>query len=282
MIHDICDLHLCSLPRRLIHQVCSGLEFLHHNCIIHLDIKPSNILVCPGGTGTGPAAAEATALTTASCFPLVVKLCDFGNSQRLKGVNKSLVLEKLSGTVAFMAPEMLKKNAVSTKSDVYALAITIWHLLHRRQPYSTMHNEEQVIYGVVKNNLRPSDEDDELAGIGKKLEQPVVHGSHWRMFRKKTPEVDQEKPRDLKVPYLPTTEGLTWKSEEELDAEDSLGINWNAIFSVDQDLISTHASAEAQLKYQQLYINCWHRKPMQRPGISEVILELNQLLSEFN
>lgn len=42
--------------------VCKGLLFLHKNNVIHLDIKPANILVCPGG---------------------LCKLCDFGSCMKI-------------------------------------------------------------------------------------------------------------------------------------------------------------------------------------------------------
>lgn len=172
-----------------------------------------------------------------------------------------------------MAPEMLKKNSVSTKSDVYALAITIWQLLHRKLPYSFLNNEDQVIYNVVKNNLRPCD--DFVAGHVERLEP---EHSHWWNFHKKDTKVHQCKEHT----ELPTTEGLTWNKndEEELNPEDSLTIDWNKTFSVDQRLINP--SKDIELKYQELYTKCWHRKPAHRPEISEALEWLNELLSQFN
>lgn len=169
-----------------------------------------------------------------------------------------------------MAPEMLKNNSVSTQSDVYALGITIWQLQHRRVPYSTMSNEEQVIYGVVKNNLRPSDHLEE-EGV---KEKPNANPFH-RLHKKK---VDRKLPELTKSTALPCTKGLTWKTEE--DADSNVEIKWNAIFSVDQK--DTPPSPELLIKYQELYTRCWHRKPKERPLISQVLQELKELLSQLN
>lgn len=193
-----------------------------------------------------------------------------------------MTLKKLSGTVAFMAPEMLKKYSVSPASDVYALAVTIWQLLHRKLPYSSgFHNEEQVIYGVVKNNLRPTTRQEEEAG-----RISVDNHNHWGFFKKSPPETEFLP----KFTALPTTEGLTWHQQHleysgQSDSDDSLigtssGINWAALFSVDRSSSIIPLSA-LKLRYQELYTNCWHRKPTHRPLIKQIIVQLNDLLRNF-
>lgn len=261
-----------SPPIRIILQVCKGLEYLHQNNIIHLDIKPANILVCP--------AAEFN-------DHLLVKLCDLGNSQRLKpstSKSSSMTLKKLSGTVAFMAPEMLKKYSVSRASDVYALAITIWQLFHRKLPYSGINNEEQVIYGVVKNNLRPT------TTIEQEEEADKIAVDHpWRFFKKSPPNPTE--PEFLpKYTALPTTEGLTWHQPHQVysgqsDSDDSIictssGINWASLLSFHRTRTIIPLST-LNLKYQDLYTKCWHRKPANRPQVKHIIVQLNDLLRNF-
>lgn len=165
-----------------------------------------------------------------------------------------------------MAPEMLKKNSVSAAADVYALAITIWQLLNRRAPYSTLNNDEQVIYGVVKNNLRPSDEVSVVS---------VADGSgDWLQGR--TAVVEDKKGSGMSLDF-PTTEGLTWGNEDELD--NSSAINWNVVFPVDQ---KETPSPVIDSQYKQLFMKCWHRKPKQRPDISAVVSEINEMLMQLN
>lgn len=234
---------------------------------------------------------------------LLVKLCDFGNSLRLKSPAKSVTLKKLSGTVAFMAPEMLKKNTVSAASDVYALAITIWQLLHRKQPYAQLHSEEQVIYGVVKNNLRPGDDDDQedqnrdnsdTESNNRKAGHVIgglkadVHHSRLHWFQRNSPEVHHH---GHQLRNLPNTEGLTWKTQEEeeeqLDGEEASDINWNAVFSYksseaeEMALLNPCGFKEILGKYQELYEKCWSRKPRRRPTTRAVLKALTELLGSF-
>lgn len=207
-----------------------------------------------------------------------------GNSQRLKAANKSLTLKKLSGTVAFMAPEMLKKYSVSPSADVYALAITIWQLLKRAEPYEGLNNEEQVIYGVVKNNLRPSHQEEEKKDNDGNGHAKILPS--WRLF-KKWPH----SPVQLhKFSPLPTTEGLIWQhpphpSEQRCtdDSTDTVssGINWRVLFSTIELKGVAIVPPSIQLKYQTLYTKCWHRKPTHRPLITTIIAQLNDLLRKL-
>lgn len=61
-----------------------GIGYIHTKKIVHGDIKPQNILIDNLG---------------------VIKVADFGISRDIsKGIQK---FDKLGGTVAYMAPEML-------------------------------------------------------------------------------------------------------------------------------------------------------------------------------
>ena len=117
-------------------QLARGLEYLHQNCVVHLDLKPANVMVTPQ-----------------NCC----KLCDFGCSRVVEvdtGRVSSTLRSYLTGTYAYRAPELLKGEPPSTKADVYSLAVTLWQMLTRESPYrgKTPH---VVIFAVVAYNLRP-------------------------------------------------------------------------------------------------------------------------------
>lgn len=115
-------------------QVGQGLEYLHHNELIHRDVKSANLLV---DFESG-----------------IVKLADFGVSNQLltnladmpknthyfrhldiaeqpKKARRSFV-----GTPCWMAPEILLNQDYDTKVDMWALGITCIELACGKPPFS--------------------------------------------------------------------------------------------------------------------------------------------------
>jgi len=72
------------LTRSIMKQILKGLEFCHTNCIMHRDLKPTNILVSASG---------------------VIKICDFGLSRQASQVNKRYTPD--TGTLWYRSPEIL-------------------------------------------------------------------------------------------------------------------------------------------------------------------------------
>jgi len=100
---------------RLFVQVCAAVQYAHQRLVIHRDLKPSNILVARNG---------------------VPKLLDFGIAKMLDplGNARETMLRPL--TLEYASPEQVRGEAVSTASDVYALAVVLYRLLTGRLPYA--------------------------------------------------------------------------------------------------------------------------------------------------
>jgi serine/threonine protein kinase len=95
-------------------RVCSALAYAHSRNILHLDIKPSNIFVDPAGENA--------------------KLGDFGLA-RFSSTGGALLQLRSAGTPAYMAPEQTTLGAkVSTATDVYQLAATLWDFVTGTPP----------------------------------------------------------------------------------------------------------------------------------------------------
>nr|XP_033785730.1 proto-oncogene serine/threonine-protein kinase mos [Geotrypetes seraphini] len=115
-------------------QAARGLLFLHSYGIVHLDLKPANLLLGEGD---------------------VCKIGDFGCSQRLQDLASTGARRcQLGGTYTHRAPELLKGERVTPKADIYSFAITLWQMVSRELPYSGDH--QCVVYAVVAYGLRPS------------------------------------------------------------------------------------------------------------------------------
>lgn len=133
-----------------------ALEYIHANRIVHMDVKPANVIVTDS---------------------LTLKLADFGCSIRLNTSssgddaveNEEENDEKYTshrwtaGTWFYRAPELFRadkldlskrKESVTPKCDIYSLGILMWQLLTRDSPY---HNENPhvIIYQIVTNLRRP-------------------------------------------------------------------------------------------------------------------------------
>jgi hypothetical protein len=93
----------------LIVQLCRVLAYVHNRGIVHRDIKPTNVLVRDDGT---------------------LKLVDFGL------VGSGGDPDRLLGTPAYLAPELMPPGTGDHRSDLYSLGILFYQLLCRRLPFS--------------------------------------------------------------------------------------------------------------------------------------------------
>lgn len=108
-----------------------ALSFAHAQGVIHNDVKPRNLLVAPGDQ---------------------IKLCDFGIAS---GRHHSSTLSTgFVGTLAFISPERLQNAPPDARSDVYALAATVYHLVHGTPPFGT--GGSAAIEGHLREPPRPS------------------------------------------------------------------------------------------------------------------------------
>ncbi|MCD9644434.1 hypothetical protein HAX54_032643 [Datura stramonium] len=108
-----------------------GLSYLHTQKIVHRDVKTENMLLDKTRT---------------------VKIADFGVA-RVEASNPNDMTGE-TGTLGYMAPEVLNGNPYNRKCDVYSFGICLWEIYCCDMPYPDLSFSE-VTSAVVRQNLRP-------------------------------------------------------------------------------------------------------------------------------
>lgn len=104
----------------ILMQITSGLSYLHNEVgLLHLDIKPQNILIDKDKS---------------------ISISDFGISKVLpkptnNGITKNLFMSGITGTIAYMSPEQLTTYKVSPKTDIFSLGTMLFEVLTGRHPF---------------------------------------------------------------------------------------------------------------------------------------------------
>ncbi|ERN01567.1 hypothetical protein AMTRI_Chr03g55260 [Amborella trichopoda] len=108
-----------------------GLSYLHSKKIVHRDVKTENMLLDASRT---------------------LKIADFGVA-RVEAQNpKDMTGE--TGTLGYMAPEVLNGKPYNRRCDVYSFGICLWEIYCCEMPYPDLSFAE-VSAAVVRQNLRP-------------------------------------------------------------------------------------------------------------------------------
>ncbi len=104
-------------------QCADGLGAAHAQRIVHGDIKPENIMLTPSQQ---------------------VKILDFGVAKRFTSVHPDEATESLasmttalSGTPAYMAPEVLTQKPYDGRADLFSLGLVFYETLGGKQPFMT-------------------------------------------------------------------------------------------------------------------------------------------------
>ena len=111
-------------------EVILALENLHKRDVIFRDLKPDNVMLDEEG----------------HC-----KLTDFGLSK--EGVKENVYAKSFCGSVAYLAPEMLKKQGHGKAVDWYLLGVLFYEMLVGITPYFTTRKED-LFYNIENAELK--------------------------------------------------------------------------------------------------------------------------------
>lgn len=101
-------------------QLLEGVKYIHQQGIVHLDLKPENIM-CVNRTGT------------------LIKIIDFGLARKL---DSKTALKVMQGTPEFVAPEVIGFEPISFTTDMWSIGVICYILLSGDSPFQGNNDTE--------------------------------------------------------------------------------------------------------------------------------------------
>ncbi|XP_066539223.1 serine/threonine-protein kinase 17A [Hoplias malabaricus] len=133
--------------KRLLRQILEGVCFLHKNNVVHLDLKPQNILLT-------------------SNHPLGdIKIVDFGLSRI---VSNNQEIREIMGTPEYVAPEVLNYEPISTATDMWSIGVLVYVMLTGISPFLG-DDKQETFLNISQINI--SYEEEELD----RLDKAAIH-----------------------------------------------------------------------------------------------------------
>ncbi|PAA70936.1 hypothetical protein BOX15_Mlig008437g1 [Macrostomum lignano] len=109
-----------SLVRRFLQQLALALRYLHSRNVVHMDLKPQNILLTGGDSPK-------------------LKIADFGFAHHLKSDSHA---DQVRGSLLYMAPEIVVDRRYSPKCDLWSVGIILYECLFGRAPFASETHED--------------------------------------------------------------------------------------------------------------------------------------------
>ncbi|KAM3849265.1 LOW QUALITY PROTEIN: myosin light chain kinase, smooth muscle-like [Diretmus argenteus] len=116
--------HTEPTSARYMQQILEGMQYVHKQNIVHLDLKPENI-VCVDTTGTQ------------------IKIIDFGLARKLEPGRPLMVMH---GTPEFMAPEVIGYEPVGLDTDMWSIGVICFILLSGESPFQGNSDAETLAF----------------------------------------------------------------------------------------------------------------------------------------
>lgn len=147
----------------IAHQIALAVDAAHAQGVLHRDVKPDNILIEPRDDGGVRAV-----------------LTDFGLARDVTGSAALTQAGRVAGTPGYLAPELLRGEAPSARSDLYAFAVVIRTLVSNGMPELTPRVQAVFARALSAEPLIRFDSAGDFVDALAAATQPVSHP--WRQL----------------------------------------------------------------------------------------------------
>jgi len=129
-------------------EIATAIGDIHHQHIIHKDVKPQNILVKPETHE--------------------IKIIDFGIASQLsREVQQALMPEQIEGSIAYVSPEQTGRmnRPVDYRSDIYSLGVTLYQLFTHKLPFEANTPLELIHLHIAQQPIPPNEMDSTIPKV---------------------------------------------------------------------------------------------------------------------
>jgi len=103
----------------IVCQLADAMAQAHAAGLIHGDLKPANLMIEPSGQ---------------------LRIMDFGLARKIDPLaTESGDVLQTQGTIAYLAPEILNGKHPNTLSDIYAVGVLMYEMMHGKRPFAHLH-----------------------------------------------------------------------------------------------------------------------------------------------
>jgi len=141
------------VARRLMSDLCMGLQFLNSREVIHRDIKPQNLLLTnplPPDEVDDPAKDASAVPEHDLSIPFQLKIADFGFARQL---DASALAKTLCGSPLYMAPEILGQKPYNSNADLWSTGTVLFEMIAGKPPFNGL-NHIDLLHNIQRKAVR--------------------------------------------------------------------------------------------------------------------------------
>ena len=150
-----------------LYGVASAMAYLHSRCILHMDLKPKNVLI---NGNFYPKVTDFAQIKQAYHNLLLLNINDRDDSS---------IRSKLKKIAVYISPEVMQTNVFTKENDVYAFGMLVYEILTLNHPFEEIKNPLELRKRVLEG-YRPPIPSNIHASYKKIIERCWLHNPEQR------------------------------------------------------------------------------------------------------